>query len=195
MKNYFIKNKYEQGFTLVETLVAVAIFTVSILALMFILTDGISDTVNAKKKVAGAYLAQEGIEYIRNMRDTYVLYSADAQTGWDAFKTKMTHVSAQCQQPNGCYFDDQNIDYSNNTTPMTGLSLIPCGTTCAPLYYDSTTGKYNYVSSGADSGFIRKINFETVNTNEVKISSTVSWKQDSGSYDITFSENLFNWVE
>jgi hypothetical protein len=33
------------------------------------------------------------------------------------------------------------------------------------------------------------------NADEVRILSTVSWTQGSGSYSVTFSENLFNWVE
>lgn len=75
-----------KGFTLVETLVAIAIFTSSIIALMAVLANGISDTNYAKKKMTATYLAQEGIEYVRNMRDTSVLFDPDgAQAGWIAF--------------------------------------------------------------------------------------------------------------
>ncbi|MCX5711452.1 MAG: prepilin-type N-terminal cleavage/methylation domain-containing protein, partial [Candidatus Omnitrophica bacterium] len=84
------KNELNKAFTLVETLVAISIFSASILGLLAILSQGISDTGYAKKKMTADYLAQEGIEYLRNMRDTFVLYNAtDSQHGWDAFKTKM----------------------------------------------------------------------------------------------------------
>ena len=75
MKKFFQqKNKglacrsMAEGFTLVETLVAISIFTMSILALLVILTQGIANTNYAKHKITASYLAQEGIEYARNVR-------------------------------------------------------------------------------------------------------------------------------
>ncbi|MFA6520567.1 MAG: prepilin-type N-terminal cleavage/methylation domain-containing protein [Candidatus Paceibacterota bacterium] len=87
LKIFSKKNK--GGFTLVETLVAISIFTVSILGLMSILSSGISSTTYAKNKMIAGYLAQEGIEYVRNMRDTAALTAADADTGWANFKTSV----------------------------------------------------------------------------------------------------------
>ncbi len=177
-----------------ETMIAIAIFSISIIAVMSVLSDGVSDTTYAKKKILAAYLAQEGIEYARNIRDTYVLYSATGTIGWNAFNAKMIGPGALCDQPNGCYLDDRDINYSNQVQPMTGIYVVACGPTCAPLLYDSTTGKYNY-GSGVNSGFVRKISTVQFSSGETKVFSTVSWTQGSGTYRLTFSENLFNWVE
>ncbi|PIR68144.1 hypothetical protein COU49_02190 [Candidatus Nomurabacteria bacterium CG10_big_fil_rev_8_21_14_0_10_35_16] len=189
----FIQQK-NTGFTLVETLIALAIFSVSILGLMTVLSQGISDTTYAKRKNIAAYLAQEGIEYMRNIRDTYVLYSEDGSIGWDAFKTKLISSPAKCHLDNGCYFDDQDLNYSNQAQPITGIYMIECGATCAPLLYDSSTGQYNYLT-GDNSGFVRQITVDLISGDELGISSTVSWTQGSGTYQITFYENLFRWVE
>lgn len=144
MKLFFKKvNKLGRGFTLVETLVAVSIFTVSILGLLSVLSQGISDTGYAKKKVAAGYLAQEGIECIRNTRDNYFLYP-DSTHDWGKF-----------------------------------VALNVSSITCPTI----------------DSGFTRVLGKTVVNLNEVKITSRVDWTQGSGNYNITFSENLFNWVE
>lgn len=78
-----------KGFTLVETLVAISIFTGSILGLMSVLASGISNTNYAKQKMIASYLAQEGIECIRNTRDTYVLYppaNSTASARWSEFR-------------------------------------------------------------------------------------------------------------
>ena len=78
----FCKNKKESGFTLIETLIAISIFSISIVTLMTVLSSGISDINYAKKKITATYLAQEGIEYARNQRDNYFLSST---TEWNDF--------------------------------------------------------------------------------------------------------------
>ncbi len=179
MSKYF-KQK-NGGFTLIETLVAVSIFTVSILGLFAVLTEGISSTIYARQKIIASYLAQEGIEYVRNIRDTYVLYYDDtSQEGWDRFKVVMN----PCNATNGCGFDT-----------VFPHDVFVCGgsNNCRLSISD---GSYS-TNSGDDSGFIRQVWMTTTesNLNEVRIFSKVEWTQGSGSYNITFSENLFNWVE
>lgn len=191
-------NKLNGGFTLVETLVALSIFTVSILSLMVILGQGISNTNYAKTKIIASYLAEEGVEYIRNVRDTYALYP-ECSTGpaWNNFRNKLQ--SNQCHNANGCDFDEQALDYGNSLCPITSLVMDRCnepGGLCRELLYNSLNGKYNY-TTGTNSGYIRKIKMDSVTgtTDEFKITSTVFWKQGSGSYSISFSDNLLNWIE
>ena len=150
MKLFFKKVNKSRGFTLVETLAAIAIFTASILAVMAVLANSISDTNYAKKKITAAYLAQEGIEYVRNMRDSYILGAYGGT--WVSFK-------------------DANINDLETNNPSPSID---------------------------DANFSRLITKTPVPENpdnEVKIISTVSWTQGSGTYNITFSENLFNWIE
>jgi Tfp pilus assembly protein PilV len=184
MKKIFPKlNKQNGGFTLVESLVAISIFTLSILALMSILTRGISDTSYAKKKIIAEYLSQEGIEFVRNMRDSYILPAPTAQVGWDAFNARL--VNSACNTATGCYFNDASPDYNT--------SVVSCGGgTCPDILYNSATGKYGY--SGTNSGYRRRITVTQI-SNETKIISTVYWAQGSGTYSISLSETLFNWVD
>ncbi len=161
MKKFSIYNfqfTKKDGFTLVETLVAISIFTTSIIVLMSVLGQGISDTGYAKKKIIAAYLAQEGIEYIRNIRDTNVLYNlSGSQAGWDKFKNDLSLSS--CYLVAGCNITSLNVN------------------------------------SGANSEFVGIINVVNISSDETKILSAVSWIQGSGTYKITLSENLFNWIE
>lgn len=134
------------GFTLVETLVAISIFTLSILSLMSVLASGISNTTYAKNKIIAGYLAQEGIECARNTRDNYVLFS-DVTHDWNKFVL---------------------LNVNNITCPSVATN------------------------------FTRTITKDVVNkvtNNELKITSDVFWKQGSGTYHATFSENLFNWIQ
>ena len=193
MKLFFRKvNKSNGGFTLVETLVAISIFTVSILGMMAVLSGSISDTFFAKQKLTATYLAQEGIEYIRNMRDTYALYPATAGTGWASFINNLSDNS--CDTTNGCFFNADNIDYEDDMRPIVDITLDDCLSSACPdgaLYYEE--GKYGF--SRAPSGYVRKIGMNEISDDEIQITSTVSWKQGSGEYSVTFSENLFNWIQ
>lgn len=152
------KNKYSSGFTLVETLVAISIFVMSILGLMSVLSSGIADTGYAKKKMVASYLAQEGIECVRNRRDTEVLFppsnNQTAQTMWD------------------------NV-FKPGLPPLTSPSESYC-----PLNSDFYDYK-RYIS--ADTS--------TYGLDEVRIFSKVEWTQGTGNYSVTFSEDLFNWIE
>ncbi len=194
-KNKFIKGRQTlsrtKGFTLVETLVAISIFTVSLLGIMSVLASGIANTNYAKRKMTATYLAQEGIEYVRNMRDDYMLYDKN----WNNFRTKISECGIPGNAVKTCYFDDQGLDFTDPSMPMTKILIQFCVTNpCPALSYDSNTGKYNYVS-GVNSGFVRSIQatYPGGPNDDIKISSTVSWTQGSGIKSVTFSENLFNW--
>ena len=147
-KIYKIKKfrRINSGFTLVETMVAISIFSMSLLGILSVLASGITNTTYAKEKMVADYLAQEGIEYIRNLRDTFVLYGgSSSQDGWNSFNTKVAGASGNtvCASGNGCYFDGSNF-----TNPITAMNNIAaCAQAkCADhqLLYDSSNGKYDY---------------------------------------------------
>ena len=175
--NYKQKNR---GFSLVETLVAIAIFSASIIGLMSVLASGIADTNYARQKITATYLAQEGIEYIRNMRDTNAL----AGGAWNNFTTSL----------NSCVNKDSACGINNSVPTTDSRFIFSCSTGDCKLYTNSGGFDTNS-ATGIDSGFTRKIWKETVNGDEVKIFSQVSWTQGSGLKDITLSEDLFNWIE
>jgi len=188
MNNFLIKNNKNFGFTLVETLVAVSIFTMTLVAVMGLLGQGIADTNYTKNKITAEYLAQEGIEYIRGMRDTYVI--SDGSNGWGNFSAKITDSNFGCTGAIGCYF---NID---GLTNLQDIIFVPCTLSCyTPLLkYNSTTGVYGY-TSGSNSIYSRKINATLITADQIKITSTVSWMQGTKRFDISFTEVLFNWME
>ncbi len=191
-------NTNADGFTLIEALVAISIFTVSILALVAVLSNSVANINYAKKKVIATYLAQEGIEYIRNIRDTYVLYPVVMSDGtgsdtWNDFRVEVSSCDVLIAK--GCYFDDKDLDYLSTEQPITKILVAECPSgVCPSLLYDEASGKYNY-TTGETTDFIRKINVEQIKDDELKITSTVSWTQGSGTYEVSFSENLFNWVK
>ncbi len=187
------KDKKNRAFTLVETLVALSIFTLSILALMVALGGGLKDTNYAKGKMTASFLAQEGIELMRNMRDTYVLYDGDTN-GWAEF---LAHVS-DCTNNKGCIFHTEDLIYDDQIRPITQIEIEPCGSSyCKPLYYHPLTGVYDYSNTGnpetsIDSGYIRHIRIEEVgNDHEARIHVFVFW--NGAQHQINFKESIFDW--
>ena len=168
-----------RGFTLVETLIAVSIFTVSILGLLSVLTQGSINSKYAKQKLVASYLAQEGIEYVRNMRDTYVLYDEN----FVQFRNKLNSCT---DINNACGFD---LTFPHD--------IKGCNQINDCKLYINNGGGYDTLSSGTYSGFVRKVWKENVGTGQdhIKIHSDVSWVQGSGSRNIRFTEDLFDWAE
>ncbi len=192
MKNFFKKQKTQRGFTLVESLVAILIFMISVTSMIVILGGNVSDIDYVKRKVIANYLAQEGIEYVRNMRDTYMLYTTTG-TGWPDFVEKM-QVCDFAFSSDGCYFDPgQLMSYVGNQ-PIIQTPVVACTGSCPKLSYNPTTLEYNYDPSGESTSYERIITVSVLpGQEEMYVYSKVKWQIKGQEYEVAFGENLFNW--
>ena len=193
MRNIFLKNNTraippsQRGFTIVETLVALAIFSSSIVFLIVVATGGSSNTGLAKNRLITTYLAEEGVEVVRNMRDTRVLADSTGG-GWTTF---MTEIDA-CTGSLGC-----NID------PTTQDVCTCSGSTCT-IPYTETSGYYGYSQGSActspggsqSSLFTRVINITPIvstDAEDVLVTSTITWNQGTAVQRISYQTVLMNW--
>ena len=64
-----INNINIKGFTLVETLVAISILMIAIVGPMTIAQNGLSSSIYAREQFIAQFLAQDALEYVRNVRD------------------------------------------------------------------------------------------------------------------------------
>jgi prepilin-type N-terminal cleavage/methylation domain-containing protein len=192
-----ITQKVNKGFTLIEMMVSVVIFTLSVLAMMVILGGGISDTNLAKNKVVASYLAQEGIEYVRSLRDTYAIYGA--QTGWGDFLTALNKCSDVSSGNKGCYFDVDNMQVGGSVTDPDMMQIIPCfDGNCEELRLNSVSGLYSY-NTGDPSGFYRRFyvvgsDFDGLKDKEIILISSVYWEQNGKVHEVVFREVFLNWI-
>src|ERR1035437_529341 len=76
-----IKNihKNQHGFSLIETLIAVSILMIAIAGPLSLVQAGLFSSIHQRNQVTATYLAQEALEYIKNIRDTnsYTQYTAN----------------------------------------------------------------------------------------------------------------------
>ncbi|MDQ5949610.1 MAG: hypothetical protein QG563_116 [Patescibacteria group bacterium] len=183
-----------RGFTLVETLVSLAIFASAIVGMIVITSQGINDTNYSKNKLVATALSQEGIEMVRNIRDSALLGDTSGTgQGWDDF----LGLIADCTGGNMCSIDPLYPD-------TTGLSITQCGSDSDCVLYRDAQNPPSYFqsedSTAGDSSYIRTIQINELEdpaTNEitsVEIVSTVKWTQGSGGQkEVVSKEYLTNW--
>jgi type II secretory pathway pseudopilin PulG len=175
-------NNSSRGFTLVEALVAIMIFTSSILALVVLTGDSIGNVNYVKSKITANYLAQEGLEYIRNVRDTAILEAG----GWTGVETALTYC-----------FVDEDGDGSCQIDVFNG-SIAPCDGSCDKLLWDDSSG-FSY-SAGDETIFTRTIFIENLNpledgNEELKVVSEVAWEKNNKEHSTTMTAYLKNWAD
>ncbi len=175
------------GFTIVETLVALAIFSSSIVFLIVVASGGVSNTTLAKSRLTASYLAQEGVETVRNIRDTSVI-SDPSGAGWDIFLSNIN----TCSGTAGCNIDPSTLDVCACT-----------GSTCN-IPYSETSGYFGYDQSDAcdlpsgsvASPFTRTIFVLPINetlADDVLVTSKVTWYEGLSEQTITYQNILMDW--
>ena len=68
-----------KGFTIIETLVAIAIMMIAIAGPLTIASQALNAAVNAKNIMVASNLAEEGMEYLKNIKDNNI---ATAASDW-----------------------------------------------------------------------------------------------------------------
>lgn len=163
------KYQYNKGFSLLETTVAITILVFAIIGPMALSSRSIRSASVAKNTILASNLAQEGIELVKNIR----LNNRIENKQW------MQGLST-CGSANGCRVDAKDLDVG------------ACSSNCAFLRFDDSLGLYNY-DSGQDTIFRRIIKTLDINSNEIKISSSVKWSDNFGNHDFTLSSSILNW--
>jgi len=157
------------GFTIIELVISILILSVAVIAVssaFFVMTILTSD---AADRLTATYLAQEGMEIARNMRDeNWLKMDANpAGSTWDS--------GLDCA--NGC-----QADYKTGTNDA--LVMSPWSGSGTYLRIDPLNGFYNY-TGGEDTKFKRKITIKSVpdvdnlSDHIVNVIVEVSWNSKS----------------
>ena len=172
----------KKGFSLVETLVAVSILSLVIAGTLTAVQKGIQSSLYAKNQIFAFYLAQEGMEFIKNIRDENALHSISGLSN-----TWLTGMAAVAGDP--CYFGKTCTIDSNLKTLATCSGGFG---TCPYLRQDSATGLLGYTAGWTLTDFKREIQFQQITADEVLIIIQMSWANGGTNRSFTATETLFN---
>lgn len=173
--------------TLIETLVAISILAVAIIAPMSLTMQSLSSAYYARDQVVAFNLAQEAIESLRSVRDGNILRIA------------LNQPESSCDPTNllcGIPIDtDFMIDTRNN-------EITTCeadgDASCDPLQTDPAQTLYGYESGWNDTPFTRIVRAEFVDADHDEIRVTVTITREGGVHGfppVILHENLYRWVE
>lgn len=179
------RERLDPGFTVIESLVAVSILVLAVIGTTSAIQSGISSYILSKNQVTAFYLAQEGFEHIRNLRDENILRGRDWLTG----------VAEDSSDP--CY-SGGGVTKACIVNPIVGAAPIECDGgpgSCPRLRLDETLGFYGYDLSWPETIFRREIVIRRVNGNdhEVSVTVTVNWSKGMINRQFKATNNLFDW--
>ncbi len=186
-----------KGFTIIEVVITIFLLSIAVLGVYNAFSTIVVLTANISDSFTAGYLAQEGMEIVRNIRDNnWIKPSPDWRCGLADTGSLST---PDCKNADYCatgceadYKDDSLVSYSNNA-----------------LYLDNDTGFYvRNPGSNTQTKFKRKITIEVLHIPDepvldykvMKVIVEVFWPQKPDILNPTGStgtvsaeEYLYNW--
>lgn len=167
-----LPQKKQQGFTLIEALIAIFIITVGAggaFSLIYQTTAMMRFTHN---RLVASYLAQEGVEIVRNIRDQNFLraYYGESIDWLEGIRCEAGDQEQQCQAD----YLDNSLDQFVENEPL----------------YETENGFFVHSGGGGStpSQFTREIIINPQG-DRVDVTAKVSW----GVYDVQVSTEMHNW--
>lgn len=156
------------SFSLIEVFVVMTIVLIGLIPAVFLMVKTLDVSVLTLEKLTAAELAQEGVEIVRNIKDSKVIS--------EKFDDWCNNLS------DGIYY----ADYNDNklTGPVSSASI--------PYLRQNTEGFFNY-DWGNPTSFKREIKIKKINNYHLKINSIVSWKHKGANFNVNVESHLYKY--
>lgn len=196
------KNKLQiklnaRGFTLIEVMVAVAVLSLGLMGAANLITFNISNSAKAINKTIATNLAQEGIELVRNIRDTNFLQVSNGAPGasWDDDLVQglgnIRQLKFFCGGLNNQNINPapNNIDICAAACRVYAYTKISDGSKC----YSDDFGVQAGYDSPIQSDFYRLIIVDKLDADSIEITADIKWIERGNARYLTVQEILYNW--
>lgn len=169
--------KKANGFTLVEVILAVALLSLVLTMVAGLVITGIRVNTANVHELQATYIAEEGLEIVRNIRDNNWWQNVDFSDGL----------------VDGTY----RVSLSDNAVPWTLTAINSNKTDTDSYLYTDTISDVPVMTddatAGTLSGFRRFITIDTVSEGIIDVSSTVQWNERGIKKEIILSTSLTDW--
>lgn len=215
--NKKINLRDNRGFTIMETLVAIFILLISITGPMVFSQNGLRAAFQSRDQVTAFYLAQDAVEFVKNMRDHNILEpgssvggSPDNIASGDHWLDGLVDCITEGPGDFGCTINTTVDVADSGNNPVTEcVTPSPNGSApgCLGMNDDGSednklrinaSGLFTNESVGTESVFARNIYIRENESNpdEVEIIVKVRWTSHDtiGVRDITVVEYMYNWA-
>ncbi|MBI2038932.1 MAG: type II secretion system protein [Candidatus Niyogibacteria bacterium] len=163
----------KKGFSLLETIIAIAILTLAMTAVFTLVSRGIRSISLASNEMTAYFLASEALEFIRNTRDGNLLADDPPRDAFDP------DIFAVCETFEGCVID---VHAKNNDGSIEYCS----GGICPPIRFNRESGIYNHdppTSANENTIFTRQLHMTCrlpcaeTDPQEFEVRVVVTWQQ------------------
>lgn len=189
----------KNAFTLLETMIAVTIITLAVAGPLYTASRAVVASQIAKDQLTASYLAQEGIEYVRRMRDDEFLKAYQAgganisSAAWTSFISGSDAASITQCRASTCM-----LDPTRTMGTGSGLSLQTCsGASCTPLYLlpSGLYSEQNNISGSVQTPYTRTIQAIDLSpyTYDEGIVSKVTWVYHGTTYTVRVIDHVTQW--
>jgi|SRR3989344_562530 len=168
----------KKGFTIIELMIAITVLSFGIIGIYSVFSNVIVATYTISSRLTAAYLAQEGLEIVRNIRDTnIVMGKRNLAVAW-------SDGLLACQT--GC-----QGDYKTENSRQNILHNLKPYNTNENLNI-TTDGFYGY-QEGTPTIFKRQIIIVPASNNELKVTVLVIWNYNNKPFTFEIKESLYDW--
>jgi type II secretory pathway pseudopilin PulG len=180
MKETPIKQKkFTLGFTVVETLVAISILSLSVVATFTAVQSGIQSSILVKDQITAFYLAGEAVEYVKGIRDDNTLLTlSGTATPW------LTGIPVECSTGRACIID--SFSFPKQVTACSGS-----WGTCENVRYLASIGAFGHDASWPATIFKREIKYTQISADEIRLTVRIAWVTRGASKVFEITESLF----
>ncbi|HEV3244890.1 MAG TPA: prepilin-type N-terminal cleavage/methylation domain-containing protein [Candidatus Paceibacterota bacterium] len=198
--------RLQTGFTLIETMVAISLLMLALIPPMSLAAQALTTAYYARNQVTAYYLAQEGIEIVRAVRDANIIAIAEGNSSaniFDGIPYGTTAATAPAFTVDALQVTSSALDTctSSGCPPLqTNGSVYGYAPGCEPSGTNGTwtTSDCGTASGWTDTTFTRTVKaylLSSSDPDEMRVTVSVTWKQGSfQTQTFTINEDLYRWV-